>query len=136
MKKLVTLVGMEKQEYLGTKYVTQGKEEDFRTVESLCERFILYFEDGTSLTIWEESDICPSGWTTCTYGRHEWGEKIPHKISGLKDGSMLVTIEEDKWGGITLESTLDGKEIATVDKDGGDKYYPAGFAYLDLELFK
>lgn len=136
MKKLATLIGMERQEYLGTKYVTRGREEDYRAVESLCERFVLYFKDGTSLAIWKESGICPSGWTTCTYGRHEWGDKIPHKMSGLKDGPMEVLIEEDKWGGITLESSLDGKEVATVDKDGEDKYYPAGFVYLDLELFK
>ena len=136
MKKVSILIGMGRERYMGTKYVTQGKEEDYKAVESLCERFILYFEDGTSLTIWEESDICPSGWTTCTYGRHEWGEKTPHKMSGLKGGPMVVTIEEDKWGGITLESTLDGKEIATVDRNGGDRYYPAGFAYLDSGLFK
>lgn len=136
MKKIATLIGMGTEKYVGAKYVTQGKEEDYRAVESLCERFILYFEDGASLTIWEESDICPSGWTTCTYGRYEWGKKTHYKMSGLKGGPMVVTIEEDKWGGITLESTLDGKEIATVDKDGGDRYYPAGFAYLDSELFK
>ena len=57
-------------------------------------------------------------------------------MNGLKDGPIEVIIEEDEWGGITLESALDGKEVAAVDKDGGDRYYPAGFAYLDLELFK
>lgn len=136
MKRVSTLIGMKTEKYMGVKYVTKGREEDFRIVESLCERFILYFEDGTSLAIWEESDICPSGWTTCTYGRHEWREKTSHKMSGLKGGSIEVTIEEDKWGGITLKSSLNGKEVATVDRDGGDKYYPAGFVYLDLELFK
>ena len=136
MKRVSTLIGMKTEKYMGVKYVTQGREEDFRTVESLCERSILYFENGTSLAIWEESDICPSGWTTCTYGRHEWREKTSHKMSGLKGGPIEVTIEEDKWGGITLKSSLNGKEVATVDRDGGDKYYPAGFVYLDLELFK
>lgn len=134
MKKM--LIGMGREEYLGVKYITEGREDRYKSIESLCERFVLYFKDGTSLAIWKESDICPSGWTTCTYGRHEWGKKTPHKMSGLKGGPIEVIIEEDEWGGITLESALDGKEIATVDRDGGDKYYPAGFAYLDLELFK
>lgn len=134
MKKILS--GIKREEYLGTKYVTEGREDLYKSIESLCERFILYFEDGTSLAIWEESDICPSGWTTCSYGRYEWGEKTPHKMSGLKGGPMEVLIEEDKWGGISIESFLDGKEVATVEKDGGDKYYPAGFTYLDLELFK
>ena len=134
MKKI--LLGIKREEYLGTKYVTEGREDLYKSIESLCERFILYFEDGTSLAIWEESDICPSGWTTCSYGRYEWGEKTPHKMSGLKGGPIEVIIEEDKWGGITLESSLDEGEVATVDRDGGDEYYPAGFAYLDLELFK
>ena len=136
MKNTKILLGVERQEYLGTKYVTEGREDLYKSIESLCERFILYFEDGTSLTIWEESDICPSGWTTCSYGYFEWGKKTPHKMSELKDGSTEVTIEEDKWEGMTIESALDGKEVATIDKDGGDIYYPAGFIYLDLELFK
>lgn len=133
MKKI--LLGIKREEYLGTKYVTEGREDLYKSIESLCERFILYFEDSTSLTIWEEQDICPSGWTTCTYGRYEWGERTPHKMSDLKDGPTEVLVEEcDK--GITLESALNEEEIVTVDWDGGDRYYPAGFAYLDLELFK
>lgn len=132
MKKI--LIGMERKEYLGVKYMAE-RGEDFKSVKSLCERFILYFEDSTSLTIWEEQNICPSGWTTCTYGRYEWGERTPHKMSDLKDGPTEVLVEEcDK--GITLESALNEEEIVTVDWDGGDRYYPAGFAYLDLELFK
>lgn len=134
MKKM--LIGMGREEYLGVKYITEGREDRYKSIELLCERFVLYFKDGTSLAIWKESDICPSGWTICSYGRYEWGNKTPHKMSGLKDGQTEVIIEEDEWGGITLESALDGKEIATVDKDGGDRYYPAGFVYLDLELFK
>lgn len=130
------LIGMAREEYVGVKYITEGREDHYRSIESLCERFVLYFKDGTSLAIWKESDICPSGWTICSYGRYEWGDRTPHKMSGLKGGPIVVIIEEDKWGGITLESSLDGKEIATVDRDGGDKFYPAGFVYLDLELFK
>lgn len=133
MKKI--LIGMERQEYLGVKYVTERREDLYKSIESLCERFTLYFEDGTSLAIWEESDICPSGWTTCTYGHFEWGKKTPNKMSDLKGGPIEVLIEGDNEG-IALESALDGKEVARVDKDGGDRYYPAGFTYLDLELFK
>lgn len=130
MKKLEKiLVGMEKELYVGS-YVDVKSQFSYPCED---ERIVLVFSDGTYLVLWEEQDICPSGYTTCTYGHWEWGEgKRPFSYR-MKGGPMQVTIEEGQDVVVRVKQT--DKVVAYTDYDGGDEYYPQGETYLDFELF-
>ena len=123
------LVGIERELYVGS-YVDEKSQFSYPCEN---ERIVLIFSNGTHLTIWEEQDICPSGYTTCTYGRWKRGKgKRPFSYR-MKGGPMQVTIEEGK--DIVVRESQTNEVIACTDYDGGDEYYPQGEIYLDFELF-
>ncbi len=104
----------------------------------LSRRYNVFFDDGSVLSLWEQGDICPSGYEACTYGYWAW-----HKGVDIKFNWQMQPIEVDVFetlrGGDeeAVKVVLDnGDLVASADRYGSDEYYPVGFAQAGFEARK
>lgn len=133
-KNYKTLIGVENEWYITT--IPQGCYDEYTWVKALCVRNVLYFADGTSLSVWMDEGICPSGWQTCTYGCWKWGDKKPHSwMKKVRDGEMEVSLKEDSVE-LIMRNAETGRKILKVSSYGGDQYYPCGGVSLDSRIFR
>lgn len=107
------------EEFENTRYFIYGRGEDDKLYE---------------IKLFEHEGMCFSGWTTATWGcvEHKVIDKIPpftHKTKGefIIDG-LLSELENNK-GDIN-------NILFTVNSDGGDNYYPSGYAFVNMEFFE
>ena len=132
MKKL--LIGMEIEKYIGT--VVEGFNCDFDYIDRELTRYRLIFRD-SSLLVYESFGECYSGYTTASWGVWEWDTKRHPFSYRPKQGPVEVVIDEsqDYDGNILVVKTIDGKVLAEVSDNGGDMYYPSGYAKVNEDFF-
>lgn len=90
------------------------------------------------LSIWDQEDICPSGYEPCTYGCWKWGKDDSSTSIDWGMEPLEVIISEDIEGDYPqIEVKLpNGEIIAFADENGGEEYYPVGSAGLGFECWK
>ena len=129
-----TLAGVENEWYVAT--IPQGVDNEYTWVKALCVKNILFFTDGTSLSVWVTESICLSGWQTCTYGCWEWGDKKPHPwMKKVRDREMKVSLREDSVE-LIMRNAETGRKILKASSFGDDLYYPCGGVSLDSRIFR
>ena len=104
----------------------------------LSRRYNVFFDDGSVLSLWEQGDICPSGYEACTYGYWAWHKGVDIKFNWQMQ-SIGVDVFETLRGGDeeAVKVVLDnGDLVASADRYGSDEYYPVGFAQAGFEARK
>ena len=101
----------------------------------LSRRYNVFFDDGSVLSLWEQGDICPSGYEACTYGYWAWYKGVDIKFNWQMQ-PIGVDVFETLRGGDeeAVKVVLDnGDLVASADRYGSDEYYPVGFAQAGFE---
>lgn len=104
----------------------------------LSRRYNVFFDDGSVLSLWEQGDICPSGYEACTYGYWAWHKGVDIKFNWQMQ-PIGVDVFETLRGGDeeAVKVVLDnGDLVASADRYGSDEYYPVGFAQAGFEARK
>lgn len=104
----------------------------------LSRRYNVFFDDGSVLSLWEQGDICPSGYEACTYGYWAWHKGVDINFNWQMQ-PIGVDVFETLRGGDeeAVKVVLDnGDLVASADRYGSDEYYPVGFAQAGFEARK
>lgn len=104
----------------------------------LSRRYNVFFDDSSVLSLWEQGDICPSGYEACTYGYWAWHKGVDIKFNWQMQ-PIGVDVFETLRGGDeeAVKVVLDnGDLVASADRYGSDEYYPVGFAQAGFEARK
>ena len=104
----------------------------------LSRRYNVFFDDGSVLSLWEQGDICPSGYEACTYGYWAWHKGVDIKFNWQMQ-PIGVDVFETLRGGDeeAVKVVLDNADlVASADRYGSDEYYPVGFAQAGFEARK
>lgn len=137
MKFIVKSLRVEK--YIGKSI--EGHNCDFNYYSEEKVRYILNCETGTGyalqkweLVLWDEDGECGSGWCSASWGHGEIKKVenfvgITHKP--IKELSFDFNIDKDD-----NELPDINNDIFSIDYDGGDSYYPSGYASVEMELFE
>lgn len=129
------IIGMAVEKFSDSKFTGGNCEFVEKSFENT--RYIFVFSDGRRLAVWQRAGICPSEWTTATWGEWKWlEEKRPFNYLPKNGEPIKVVIEEQKKFMLTI-TTEGGKKIVEVSYDAGDGYYPNGYVWVWLDgLFK
>lgn len=138
MKGKIKVVGLLIEKHVETDTYDWGEEKDER------ETYTLMLQAGYTkfeLTLRESYGMCPSGWTTAS-----WGECSIITVSNFRPFSH-VPVKEIVLDGDIIEYNEDYSmyEIGDINEaadvfdysyDGGDGWYPNGYVSVNMELFK
>jgi len=147
MDNKIYVIGLLIEKYIGR---DEGFDSDgeVRIADVESERYILMLKRGFAkfeLTLWNSYGMCPSGWTTAS-----WGNYRIKKVNNFRPFSHVPT-EEIILEGATIENEegyflvgecndSDEDEIRTnvfsYSEDGGDGWYPMGGVSVNVSLFK
>lgn len=154
----VHVVGMRKEYFIDN---VPGYD-DYDKVPGENERCVLFCTakagnaiDKFTITLWTDYGWCFSGYTTASFGHFsiERVSKFGPATHAPKDGKILIEGLKYQDSGSSLEERLiwddynddeddvfdscdfNQTNVFKVTHDGGDYYYPSGYAYVKEELF-
>lgn len=141
-REMFKVIGLVIEKYIGR--IVEGHNCHFNYEDAELERYHLFllgrYNQRFELTLWEEFGECGSGWTTAVWGCWEF-KRVPEfgpfthrpirdtKIELPVDEYGIPFIKEQRFGGSETEAF-------SVSEDGGDEYYPWGWASVNMDIFQ
>lgn len=101
-------------------------------------RYNVFFDDGSVLSLWEQGDVCPSGYEAYTYGYWAWHKGVDIKFNWQMQPIGVDVFETLRGGDEEAVKVVlnNGDLVASADRYGSYEYYPVGFAQAGFEARK
>lgn len=131
-----TIIGLNVIKYVGE--VCGGHNCHFVYEPDELEKYVLFLRNEVGsfyeLSLEESYGECGSGWTTASWG-HAQLERVYHiGPFGYKPKQIYTFELEEKNGKFDTEEYVGN--VFSFSYDGGDKWYPSGWANVDLDKFE